>query len=470
MRNYKHPLILLLLFTLFSIFCDETTDSFQGDEVTLEETLLYGIESEIQNFIKAFQQPLSDQYMRLLFSRYQTAALEETKKSIIQYFQRCESIPEYILKQTLEDASSDFTPKTLRRNAFSVLSKHGKEKEHRFLIEKLDDSDRVIQTGAASALSKVTDIAIAPLLLERLEKAEESNDPSFESADSEIQEDFYLPTEIKNNLILSLGEMKYQPAVPYLKKILETEENDPFSQMYAMYSLAKIGDLSSITEIQKKLSSNDARIREYAASSLSSYRDSSVIPICAEMLKHNDTKVRLYGCRGLVNNNDTSQLNLLLYKFRKDPEGTVRNEALRSLLSLGAPGVAAVKKEMEKKKLYPALLATVSEGVAASPNSENVAYLLELYQKTDKKGKEAIAKNIVKSTSHLVDPLLAELLQSDDYLLRMGATNALLNIKETSLHPKVKELSEKDSVPTVRRNAQRVLNILENVSPPGNKK
>ena len=77
-----------------------------------------------------------------------------------------------------------------------------------------------------------------------------------------------------------------------------------------------------------------------------------------------------------------------------------------------------------------------------------------------KTGKEIIAKNIVKSQSNLIDPLINELLSSPDYLIRLGAINAILSITDTTLESRLKEISENDTVATVKKTASKVLLIL----------
>ena len=181
------------------------------------------------------------------------------------------------------------------------------------------------------------------------------------------------------------------------------------------------------------------------------------------MLRHNNTKVRISACQGLVLNQAYDSIALLLYKSTRDPENKIKNEALKSLVYLGPQGITAIKNQMKNKKHSQTSLYVISSAVAAKPSQESVQFLLSLYKtavKDNDKGKiETIAKNVVKGDDNKLDPIIAMLLESDDYLIRIGAIMSIYRIKKSSLWLKVKELSENDPIKQVKLNAKKFLDL-----------
>ncbi len=477
MRNYSRLWFVLMLipFVVFgetpkseaTVTKDVTSKSeAKSDDAKVEEEMdastrdiiIYGIETEIQNLVKTLDKPLTEEYMLLLLDRFFTSSFNDTKTELAKYFTRCDTIPTPCIERLYPLTIDDFTDKPVRVALYPMFAKHGTEEHLTFLIEKLDDSDRLIQSTIASNFSKSkTPEIVSRLILARLELSE--NKLSTEDDSVEVSKE--LSQDTKNTLILALGKMNYQPATTYLKGVLASDESVEFTQMYAMHVLGQLGDITAIEAMRGKLGSSEVRVREYAASALSTLKDPSLVQIYSDMLKHNDVKVRTYACKGIVANNATGLLDILIYKLNRDPDVTVKNEATKAILAIGADAVARLEEELAKKRMIPGLLAVLTDGVVEHPSAENVAYVVKLYEKADKPGKEAVARSVVKSKSNITDPILELLFKSDNYMTRMGATNALLTIENPTLVEKVRELSEKDPVVAVKKNAKRVLDRLE---------
>ncbi len=449
MKSKKRFLVLFIFLSYFSYSNDTTTDTITtvADISDVKETLTYGIEAEVLNFIKSLNEPLSDEYMTLIVNRYNNSVLTETKIGMINYFVRCNTISENIVSSLFNDAQSELIDRQIKANIFYALAKHGNEEHYNYLFKQLDSDDKVVLSSASNAINRIKNKSVAPLILKKLQDA--TNDP-----------EIVMQADVRNNLILSLGALEYKEAAPYLREILKDDPTDTFLVMYTMFSLAQLADIESIPLIRKRLTSSEKKIKDYAAYSLSSFKDISMLDIYKDMLLHNDATVRVYGCRGVVTNQFTSLIDILLYRFNKDPDNNVKNEALKSLVLLKNDGITAIKETMKNKKYNYSHYYVVSETLIKDPSQENIDFTLELYKSADKTGKEIIAKNIVKSQSNLIDPLINELLSSPDYLIRLGAINAILSITDTTLESRLKEISETDGVATVKKTASKVLLIL----------
>ena len=67
------------------------------------------------------------------------------------------------------------------------------------------------------------------------------------------------------------------------------------------------------------------------------------------MLIHNDADIRNYALQGLIHNEDCSLLTIVEYRFLKDPEQKVKNQALKTLVLLGDDGIKRLQEVMKSK-------------------------------------------------------------------------------------------------------------------------
>ena len=471
MKLYK-ICILFLLFCI-SVFPQSTFAAEKPQEeveeiFTIKDTLLYGIESEIQGFVKEQKTELSEEHMNILYERYLSAVLIQTKIEMVRYFTLCENLPENIKTYIAAEATGEDTDKELRMVQFSFLAKHANQDSIDFLIDQLSENDIVTQQNAAVALSKADKEPTAELVLEYLKSTDttiinDTTDDSEYSEDEDFEDDeemAELSDDIKTILLRAFGEWKYQPAADYLKQLLESEISGKFVKMYAMSSLAQIGDLSAVELMREKLGDPEVKVREFAAASLASFENATVLPIYMDMLRHNDAKIRVYACQGIAKNKDMTKVDLLLYKFQKDPDTSVKNEALWTLLSMGNTGITPLKETLDKKKLSPSTLGSIATGTVKTPSAENVAFLKELYENADKAGKKVVEKIVFRTDSHFLDPILELLLQSEDPQIRLAAAGTLKKIKDTTLINKLKDMKENDSDAAVKRTAAKTLEII----------
>lgn len=463
MKHCNLYIVFLLMFGLMYsqlIYAAEKNEDDNEKEFTVKDILLYGIENEIQSFVKEQKSELSEEYMNILYERYVSSVLMQTKIELVRYFTRCENLSDNIKTYIISEATNEDTNKELRLIEFSFLAKHGGQNSMNYLIEQLSKGDIITQQSAASALAKTTGNPTAELVLNYLKSTDSSiiNDTTDDV--SEDDENIELSDDIKTILLKALGEWKYQPAIDYLKQLLESDISGKFVKMYAMSSLAQIGDLSAVELIREKLGDEDVKVREYAAASLATFENTAVLPIYTDMLRHNDAKIRVYACQGIAKNKDTGKIDLLLYKFKKDPDASVKNEALWTLLSMGNTGINPLKEALGKKKLPSTTLSTVATGTVKNPSVENVAFLKELYENADKAGQKAIEKVVYRAESNLLDPIFELLLKSDNAETRLAAAGTLKKIPDTTLINKLKDLKENDSSAAVKRTAANTLDII----------
>ena len=283
--NLRFLLILCALIFPQISFSAEKPENEIEDEFTIKDTLLYGIESEIQGFAKEQKNELSEEHMNILYERYLSSVLIKTKIELVRYFTKCEKLPDNIKNYIFEEAINEDTNKELRLIEFSFLAKHGNQDSINYLIEQLAENDIITQQNAATALAKAPNDPTAGLILEYLKSTDSTiiNDTTDDSEDFDEEydesEQVELSDDIKTILLRAFGEWKYQPATDYLKQLIESEISGKLVKMYAMSSLAQIGDLSSVELMREKLGDEEVKVREFAAAPLASFENSAVLPL-----------------------------------------------------------------------------------------------------------------------------------------------------------------------------------------------
>ncbi len=441
----KIIIFLVLIACINFIYCGED----KKDENVFnkyKEILYYGVDKEVLDILDDIGKSPREDFFPLILARYKESNLSETKIALVSYFAECETINKEILDYLYEETINEPQDLKLHSTLLSFLGKKGKLREGLLLLKRLDYENNLIQLTAADSLSRIDDRELIKPILVRLEL-------------SDVSDDKYLSGDIKSRIILYFGRIKAVEAIEYLRKILKEYGNDDYLIMYTMVSLSQIGDEGSIDLIEKKLASENAKIKEYAAYSISQYKNKKVFPVLKRMLKDNREKVRIFACQGIVLNQDFDSINILMYKFKNDPSDMVKKEAFVSLIYLEPNGINEIKNFIKDKKYDESQLYVISEAVMKKTTAFNVDYLNKIFDDTDKKGKDIIAKNVVKGDSNLLDPIIKKLLSSEDHLVRMGAIRAVYNIKNSTLWPDVKNISENDPVEAVRNIAKKYLSL-----------
>lgn len=445
-------LLTLLSLTFAFLYSDETGDASGDSQKTAAykeqvlEALKYGIDSEVVSLFQELGRSPGDDILRLIVDRYNLVKLNNTKLEYVNYFSNIKNPPAYLTDTLYKEASDDYIDKQTLISIINAFAKIGGLREGKYLIEKINNPDKMIADTAAQALIQLKIRDLAGDILDKLTKSDENND-------------YFLDIDVKNKLILALGETGAAEAIPYLRKIISNGSNDKYSIMYGMVSLAKLKDKESLDALYNNLGHAEVKVQEYASYSISLFEGAEVLPYLNKMMLHNNEKVRIDACKGLALNKDKSAIPMLSYKFRKDPSSKTRSEAISSMFVMEAEGVAEIKKIYEKQKITPDILNILCDVAAKKPDAYNVEYIKELFVNGDKKNKEIIAKRIIYTTSNLLDEVIRLLLVSEDYLFRLGGLKAVSTIENCGLWDVVSDMVQNDKVETVKRYAAKIQSL-----------
>jgi len=128
---------------------------------------------------------------------------------------------------------------------------------------------------------------------------------------------------------------------------IDLKHPDPKVRIFAIRFLEKVGPSVAMPLLLEILSDRDARVRAHAITALGRLRDPSVSPLLKKFLKDTDPGVRVAALRGMFRNKGHLEPNLLL-QFMSDESTWVRRKVATLLGWTQTEGVFPVLTELSR--------------------------------------------------------------------------------------------------------------------------
>ncbi|MBB6478806.1 HEAT repeat domain-containing protein [Spirochaeta isovalerica] len=310
---------------LFPTFAQEEGEPDKEELTSVREdrirTLKYGIDDEVVAIITAIQNEKDETYNDVLIDILNRSGNSKIKTQIISFFETqednaAEDFALNVLKMSTEDYDVDEKVLT------AVISYCGTlklESSAEFLYQLSDNKSKTISASAIRNLGKTGVTTNAEKFLERIQ------DEDFEDDEDELRE----------SVILLLGELKYKPAVLTLMDIAQDDGYSSVARRYACDSLGKIGDEQAIPVLKELLNDSDSILRSYAISSLAYFDTNEIEDILIQALRDSFWRIRVAAAKALSERKSTSAVDILIYKAEKDPEANVKKAAMEALAVIG---------------------------------------------------------------------------------------------------------------------------------------
>ena len=312
----------------------------------------------------------------------------------------------------------------------------------------LSDPSKSVVEAAITALGKSGDQQYAGQLLSNLSSTD-------------------FPSELKPDLLLALGDLKAQSALPELTKILKNRDQSSIMRQYACYALGRIADPASLPVILQAYQDKDDYLRAYAVSALANYAGARVDNLLIDALKDNFWRVRVDAAESLGTRRAAQAVPILEYKARFDPTQNVREAAISALGKIGAGDSNEFLKKLFANDLVdPAL----REKALGSLLSHDLARSLGTIEKVIAKvwatqPQSPFLDFICKQVSQTKDPALKSLylrfLDGPTLNIRIYGIRGIVNNGFTDLRGSVEALSTDKNPQAVRENALTALKALK---------
>jgi HEAT repeat protein len=441
-RKVLMAAVLLLALPLLRAMAQQAAGA--APEERWREVLLFGIESEVLQVISQIKASGEDSLNPVLLETLSGTSSPAVAAAILELFAQAElrDAESLALERLADPENRD--PRMLvpcMRYLAAIRSTRAAEP----LVGFLDAGDE-LAAAAIQALAALGQPSAGEALLARLRDLE------------------YSPA-IKAQILLALGALKYQPAVEDLLAVVTNPDEERVRRMYAASALGQIGDARALPGLRALLGSQDSLLRAYAASALAGFGLGEVEGALQEALRDNNARVRQAAAAALARKDAQKSVEILIYKARNDPERTVRLEAIRSLGAIGSNRALSYLKEAYQDRLLAnlyreealaALLKNDPEGSLAAVR----AVVEAEWKSKDPAALEFTARRLAALKQGGLAELFRRFLDSPNLSVRLYGLRGIRLNRIGSLREKVRELSETDAHPAVRREAQLVLEAL----------
>ncbi len=365
-----------------------------------ENTILYGIQSQVYELIVQLKEEENDRYNKLLTDLYRKTGNDSLRTGILDMFtsQREDALAVYAHEQIQE--YEDLSPQL-------VLA----------LIAYLTEFQDPNITETFFTLIEARDLETASRAIQAIGKSEQEENGS---RLLELTENEDFREQLQPAVIHALGQLKYTEAVTYLSQIAEDEDQSNSLRWRACEALGKIGGEQGLSTIRKLINAEDSYLRAYAVGALRGFESGDTYDILVDALRDDFWRVRVQALEALGERGDSRALGVLAYKVHHDPD--VRNVRLAALKAIGSIGT---------KKGYDILRDLYTDQkVSLILRSEAVKILVEKSLSASMKSiEEVIEEEWGKENSRILDYTCKQ--------LSLTESNALVGIFEKMLaHPK----------------------------------
>lgn len=286
-----------------------------------EGVLLNGIDSEVTTVLAELQREKNGGYNNLLEDILQETRNPSIATGIYRLWEATSyeaglSLARNELLKVVDEV--DFEPTTVQA-AMSYLAKLKHLESQDLLIEIAVNRDSEIATSAIRAIGlmgEITDTAKIKWLLEKLEA-----------------EDPFVEEDLVAALIVTLGDLRYEPAADELVAIADDANIPAIHRGFACISLGKIGRIEDYEVIERIYYEVDnAILRSYALAGLAEFPSQDITAVLVQALKRDSFwRIRKIAAEKLAESDSSSVHELLRYKIANDPVKQVRIASIQAL-------------------------------------------------------------------------------------------------------------------------------------------
>ena len=401
----RHVLIAILVISLsspvFSKSVEKKTLSYWS------ETMNFGTPAQKLDVLKQMRRTDNKIILDILIKALENETDEAVRKQIIQILY--EKKEPRALKPLLKNLKTATNPD----NIATTLAALGQLQDKRSVSSITNflnhEKSEVIQ-AAVRALGKIKDSSVAPRLLIML---------------TNIKTD----KEVIYPLINTLGEIRYKPAFPAIRKIAINTAKPEFMRAFAITALGKLGDTRALDDFFNLIKKEKkVRLRIRVIGALGEMKTPKALKYFKMTMSDGDKSIRYAAVKAAGKLKSKKMTAILMYKLKYDKEPKIMVAAAEALFSIG------------DKRVIPIVI----KKFTASRSTAILESLLKLIDKS--KNPKAIpalrAKQKEMKKSAIKDKIEA-------VLTKWGKTETKKNIKKNT-----KDKNKKNDTKTIKKNGR----------------
>jgi len=276
-----------------------------------QETILYGIETEILSLIKDLIANDDPRFSNELYDLFYSTKSVQVREKLIEYFtkQKDPCIEDYAV-EILDDPydTKDSTVELLFRYVSEVKTKEAIP----CIMNLLDSEDETYFTGALAAIGEIGGESEAEHLVEYLER-----------------DDFTVPQ--RQNLMKVLGKLQALSTWEKLCEICQDEEENSFVRMYAAEAIGNMKLPDSIPILVDLFENSDPNFRVYVVKGISNFDTKDSKNIIIQGIKDAHWKVRQESILCAQKMKISDAVPYIIYRAKNDPEKVIKDKAFEAL-------------------------------------------------------------------------------------------------------------------------------------------
>lgn len=444
----KNLFIILILITSF-LFSEEDDKTISIDQER-SETLLYGIDSEVQELIAKLTTDKIPGFDKELTSLLGESYDDSIKIAILNYFTEleiAEGESEALKVFDLIEYEDEYSDK------FAVAA-----------IDYLSDiaSNKAIKKIPDILLTDNSKIVIAALnLIGNNEVISLENKLLIMLDDEDTEEIIYL------EVIKTLGEVKSQKALEQLIPVLDDTDEETTVRNAVCYSLGEIGNTKAIPALKRALENRtNYLLRKSALEALGKFPGSDMDQVLIGSLRDPNWQIRFAACRALAERKVEKAFPILKYKALKDPEAKIQKEAFKAIGDINSEECREFLKEVFVDDSY----SDTNKLLAIDKLIEfNIDWIFpsieELYKEKNKETRkpilDATLKLLSQSEYKYGSELYGKMLGHENYLYKVFAIQAIKLNNYIEHKEQIIKLSEDDKNKNVKKHALSALESFE---------
>ncbi|MCK5736968.1 MAG: HEAT repeat domain-containing protein, partial [Spirochaetaceae bacterium] len=273
-----------------------------------------------------------------------------------------------------------------------------------------------------------------------------------------IKEDPIAEDDLVAALIVTLGELQYEPAAEELVAIVEDTGGSAGHRRLACISLGKIGRSEDFKIVERIFfETEDATLRSYALAGLADFPDQETEDILIQALKRDSFwRIRVTAAEKLSGMNTEGINELLRYKASNDPVPQVR---IASLKALGASGnqknkdylLDFFKDRKNGTEVRLACMSVLVEEKIPGTNDAVNSVMDDLWEKDEGRFLEFVCRDLSRSDWGELQPIYKRMLSHSNWLLQIYGVRGIRRNNILSLQNDVNELDKDGTDSRVRR-------------------
>ena len=442
----KFFFLLLILIPSFTVQTQSANSSedIQSLHEDWEETLQFGIESDVLSTIDAMIEEKVDDLSDRVSELFSNKRIEIRTKSL-DFFEAFEDdalIPAVLSELEFYQDIADLRF-TVRLIQHLERRKHDIDDDLWLLLEEmLGEEGEDVRSAIVSYTGSL----------------------KYQSA-AVILEDIYQDASIflQEAVLKALGQIQDESSQELIHSLAGDENIEKSLRIAAIQAAGAYGNEQSLDILSQTFSSPDPLLRNAAVSALSNFPPSDTQALYLEALRDSFWRVRLTALKGIEQNPFSDALPALIYMSRQDPEINIKQQALKSIASLNVPDGWIFLQEMLADEALPdiyrqsAAVFLVQENFAASQTVIEKVMVSE-WEKKNSRLLDTICKELSTETLPSAEDLYERMLGHENFVIQIYGVRGIGRNKILRLRPSLVTIMEsKDSHRALKSSAEAVL-------------